>query len=181
MEPQAADLEMETGRPVDDPVTLFLVETIKEATCFVSLDYDADVVSCSQSAALQASYAFSSGNAVTLARERFQCVEPLFNASLSGDQPTLPSMITRSIALCDPAERDELWSNIVLCGGNTLLPNFPERLQQELMVMSPPNSVGLVVAPDRRNLAWLGGAIYANLDHCRDRYGDLFCNCVELS
>ena len=46
-------------------------------------------------------------------------------------------MATNSIDLTDIDLRKELYSNIIICGGNSLLPGFVERLQKKILDVAP--------------------------------------------
>ncbi len=45
--------------------------------------------------------------------------------------------IADTIRRCDPSIRRELWTNVVLSGGNTCFPGMVERLQGELDALAP--------------------------------------------
>ena len=67
-------------------------------------------------------------------------------------------IILNSVKKCDSGLQDELLSNIVVSGGNTMFPGMVERLQNELGQLTPPGVTTNVIAPrDRDKLAWIGG------------------------
>ncbi len=51
-------------------------------------------------------------------------------------------MVYRAITSSDTDLRKDLYSNIIVTGGNTLIPNFSERLHKELSEIAP--QVGLL-------------------------------------
>jgi hypothetical protein len=68
----------------------------------------------------------------------------------------LDALVARCVYACDMDMRQELLSNVVLCGGNTLFPGVPETLQARLVSMFPHPVV--IHAPESRGYAsWLGG------------------------
>jgi actin-related protein len=111
---------------------------------------------------------------------RFTVAESLFHSSLLTEEKLkllgLSSMEQyRSIVDCviDAVQRSDtdlkrdLYFNIILSGGTTLLPGFKERLEKELTerlhstfrVRVVTTSAGL----ERRNGVWIGGSILASL------------------
>jgi actin-like protein 6A len=78
----------------------------------------------------------------------------------------LPGLIYTSVSGCDMDLRPHLLNNIVVAGGNTLLPGFVDRLNQELAMLAP-SAKTRVHAPanstERRCSSWLGGSILASL------------------
>lgn len=78
--------------------------------------------------------------------------------------PALQEMVYQSIMKCDLDVRKDLYSNIVLSGGTTMLPGTPERLSKELQGLVPTGTKLNVAGPnDRRFLAWMGGSILSSL------------------
>lgn len=69
---------------------------------------------------------------------RFKAPEGLIKAEVMGvDSPTLPQLIKQAVMKCPMDSRREMWQSIYLSGGTTLLPGFPERLQEELKLIAP--------------------------------------------
>ena len=79
----------------------------------------------------------------------------------------LQSMVLDSISFCDPDVRKDLFSSVLLTGGNSLLPNLGARLEKELVALGPQTSKIKVLAQqaqlERRFSAWIGGSILASL------------------
>jgi actin-related protein len=41
---------------------------------------------------------------------------------------------------------------------------FPERIEKEIMQLTPERmKIGVVVPPERKSVAWIGGAVFASL------------------
>lgn len=76
-------------------------------------------------------------------------------------------MVLDAINSCDIDLKKEMFSNIVLTGGNSLLNGFVARLQGKLNDMAPPNSkVKMIAYPsttERKFSSWIGGSILASL------------------
>ena len=79
----------------------------------------------------------------------------------------LQTMVLDSISFCDPDVRKDLFSSVLLTGGNSLLPNLGARLEKELVALGPQTSKIKVLAQqaqlERRFSAWIGGSILASL------------------
>lgn len=82
---------------------------------------------------------------------------------------SLTELVTAAIAASDPDIRRELYSGIVLCGGSSLFPGLPERLQAELgqavpQLLSLKVKVLTGTSPsERQHASWIGGSILASL------------------
>ena len=73
-------------------------------------------------------------------------------------------MIVESISKSDIDIRRDLFQNVILSGGNTMLKGFQERVQKQLPDISPQNvKVKVLGGSDRRFLPWVGGSILSSL------------------
>jgi len=75
-------------------------------------------------------------------------------------------MIAEAIMRSDLDIRKELYANIVVAGGNTLIPGFVERVQQLVSENSTAGGKTKVIAHmqgERQLSAWLGGSILSSL------------------
>jgi actin-related protein len=43
-----------------------------------------------------------------------------------------------------------MWENVIVCGGSSMFPGFVERLQKELVALSPDNTTPVVKAAENR-------------------------------
>lgn len=60
--------------------------------------------------------------------------------------------------------RRELHANVVLSGGTTMFPGLPERLTNELQMLTTVNTkVKVIAQPERKYAVWIGGSILASL------------------
>ena len=119
-------------------------------------------------------YELPDGNILDVGPERFAASDLLFDPSELADQTNfnaepligLHQVIHNSISKCDIDLRRELYSNIIVTGGNTLLPGFTERLNKELLDSGPPQKIKLIAtnyAAERKYAVWIGGSILASL------------------
>ena len=78
--------------------------------------------------------------------------------------PAFHEMVYQSIMKCDLDVRKDLYTNVVLSGGTTMLPGTPERTLKELTNLAPSGTKLNVVGPaERQFLAWIGGSILSSL------------------
>ena len=76
----------------------------------------------------------------------------------------LPEMISTSISKVDIDIRSQLYKNIVLSGGNTLIKGVPERIINETKKAAPKNTKIAAFAPNsRKNSCFNGALIISNL------------------
>ena len=69
--------------------------------------------------------------------------------------------------------RKDLYNNIILSGGNTLLMNFPERITIEVQKIIPNNLIGklkVIHTSERKYSAWIGGSILAGLGNFQNMW-----------
>lgn len=156
--------DLETGRQ------------IKEQLCFVALDVEADERLASDTTTLVESFRLPDGAAVLVGRERFIAPEALFQPSLwNSEQSGLANAIFEVIQEADIDLRADLYCNIILSGGTSLLPGLHPRLEQDLnhrynhdiLKDDPTRSMGWkpqVYAPEsRHHLVFEGAALFADL------------------
>ena len=114
-----------------------------------------------QSSSIEKSYELPNGEYITIGSEQFKCPEPLFRPSFIGFSCCgICEDLNGSIMKCDV----DLYSNIVLTGGNTMFPGMADRIQKEITAMAPPTmNVKVIAPPERRHSVWIGGSIMASL------------------
>jgi actin-related protein 6 len=95
--------------------------------------------------------------------ERFSVPEVLFRPSDIGlRQAGLPEAILQAVQGCDVGLHAALYGNIVLTGGNVLLPGLGARLEAELRSRVPAHYAVRITTPaDPVDYAWKGGALLA--------------------
>ncbi|KAG9400325.1 Actin, aortic smooth muscle [Aphanomyces cochlioides] len=111
-----------------------IVREVKERTTFVAVDG-------SMPASESTSYELPDGIVVELRDERVRAPEVLFKPWLIGKEaPGIHESLLSTISKCDIDTRRDLYSNVVLSGGNTLFHGLPERLTNELNAQTPSSS-----------------------------------------
>ena len=125
-------------------------------------DIDEDITLASP---LEKDYKLPDGQTISVGSERYRCPEALFKTHLIGlEEAGVHEAVYNSITKCDVAVRKELYSNVVLSGGNTMYTGFARRLSNEVMNLAPNSMKVNVVAPPQRDYsAWVGGSVLASL------------------
>jgi actin-like protein 6A len=117
-------------------------------------------------------FEFPNGFSTSLGRTRFQIPECLFDPSQIVPTPTTQEFVGihqlahAAVQASDGDSRTLLYTNVVLTGGNTLLPGFADRLHYELNMLAPGIKVRLHAAGssgERKFGAWIGGSVLASL------------------
>lgn len=143
-----------------------LVRLIKEKSCYVASDPNVEETKCSygdEQIALK--FKLPDGKYITLSKDRFQVPEILFQPSLvSSESSSISEIVWQSISKLDTDLRPQLWSEILLSGGTTMLKGFGNRLLQELDKLNNSKcKVKIWAPPERKYTSWIGGSILAEL------------------
>ena len=76
-------------------------------------------------------------------------------------------MIVDNINACDVDIKKELYSNILMTGGNMLYGNLIGQVQNKVIELAPPNvkvrSVAVSLPAERKYTEWIGGSIVTSL------------------
>ncbi|RDW67126.1 actin family protein [Aspergillus mulundensis] len=99
-------------------------------------------------------------DALILGNERFTVPEILFTPSDIGMKSAgVPDMILQSLSVLPTGLHPAFLANVIVVGGNSLLPGFMERLEAELRQIASAECVVRVRRPkDPIRSAWLGGS-----------------------
>ncbi|KAI9189684.1 Actin- protein 6 [Blastocladiella emersonii ATCC 22665] len=141
----------------------YLVNVIKETTCFVSDDVDRDLAICQDAMydrarnPLLALYVLPDGTnqlagrvkapdenisadeqVLPMNHERFMVPEVLFNPSDIGiEQCGIAEAIVQAVTACPEEMRELMYDNLIVIGGCAALPGFEARLTDELRSLAP--------------------------------------------
>lgn len=137
------------------------VRMMKEKHCYVALDP-------SNEQPQTVVYNMPDGQAIPLSDERWKCPEALFspNAIVGLETSGVAEIVWNSISRCEIDIRRTLLSSIVLSGGSTMFPGFPERLRNEIKNYAPTATqanIKVVSSTNRQNAVWSGAQVFASL------------------
>eukprot|EP01084_Bolivina_argentea_P274662 468210_1 len=141
-----------------------IARDIKETLCYVTEEYEMDIPTENTAR----NYVLPDGQVITINSERYQTPEILFGPYMMGfmwsKHKGIHEMLYDSIQKCDNFIKNDLYENIVLCGGSTLFEGFPERVQKELKRLTDSSVTFSIIAPvERQFLQWIGGSILSSL------------------
>ena len=145
-----------------------IIREIKEKYSYVAFDYDQELANSQISTEKYEIYRLPDQTILTIQDERFVSPEILFRPQTIEDDG-VDKLVYDSIRACDGNIQKELFDNIVLSGGTTMINGFAERFTKEMQNLVQINENVNVIAPENRNnAAFIGGSIYANLPVFKD-------------
>jgi len=158
-------LLLEVGHSFSSSAEREIVRDIKEKTCYVALDFDAELKASQENANKEVQYTLPDGNIVTVGNQQFRCPEALFQPSKLGKEfPGIHELTFQSIMKCDVDVRKELYNNVVMSGGTTMFNGIAERVNKEIVALAPSTMKIKIVAPaERKYSVWIGGSILSSL------------------
>jgi actin-related protein len=152
------------GYTFDTPAEKETLRGIKEKLCYVAHDFDAEVKKAATSSEINRTYRLPNGKAIIVGNERFLCPELLFRPHIQGNGGIeVHKILFDTIMKCDINIRKDLFANIVISGGTTMCEGFADRLNKEITALNKVMNVKIFALPGRKDLAWVGGSIFASL------------------
>jgi len=174
-----ADLLEDRGHYFTSARDMDEIRLIKEKCCYVAGNYDLELQR--PESEILRKYKRENGDIVELGQERFKCPELLFNPSRLGildAQFALPSIISDVVMKCPLDTRVNLFSNMLLVGGGTLIPGIAQRLEQDVY-NTIVNEHGMKAARrgnikchnpvNRKYISWQGASIFCMTEGWSDR------------
>jgi len=143
-----------------------IARDIKEKLAYVAEDYDQAMAEAERSSvAIEKTYEMPDGAILKIGNERFRCGEALFKPSMIGvEADGVADLTYKSIMKCDVDIRRDLYNNIVLSGGTTMLPGIAERMTKDVQALAPSSiKVKVIASPERKYSVWIGGSILGSL------------------
>jgi actin-related protein len=146
-----------------------IINQIKEKYCYCSYDFETEIREEEEGRSLEKKFKLPDGEEVTIEFERLKTPEILFNNNLLDKKIQFKGLHGEcydSIQSCDLEMKKDLYSNIILAGGNTLFKGLPERLHKEIQKVTPSalaSKVKIIALPERKYAAWIGESILSSL------------------
>ena len=149
-----------------------IIRDIKE-TCLITNDeplkYDAEKDEFIPTSVNQELiYDLPDKKTINLSQDRNLILERVFNPVKEfPDFLGYHQMVNNAISQADLEIKKELYSNIFLCGGNTLFTGFPERFQKQITNTNKQTfKIKIITHPsntERKFSSWIGGSILSSL------------------
>lgn len=143
-----------------------IVQDIKETMSYIVADFAGGLKESEESHACEMNYEMPDGRKILVGNERFRCPEVVFQPRLcgKGDLKGFHEYLMDSIMKTQEDVQREMYTNIVLSGGNTLFDGLAGRLWNEVDLMKPASAtIHIDQQPARKYSVWLGGSILASL------------------
>ncbi|KAI8976537.1 actin family [Pilobolus umbonatus] len=170
--------EVVSFRSYDMMEEAYIMNDVKEQCCYLSKDMYKDLaVTRSKKNTILQEYVLpdfihskkghirtpgstlSQEQILVMNNERFMIPEILMHPSDIGiQQAGIAESIKQSVDACDKSLHGLLYANIVLIGGNSLIPGYKERIEQDLRPFVPIDYDIRIVTPDNPiTFSWEGG------------------------
>ena len=151
----------EKGYEFTTPLELELISEIKEKLCVLRADnkYKPREVDFKV-------HPLPDDSVVRLSTERYDIPEAIFDPKKIGlEQDGLHEIVFKSILKTNSDIRKEMFSNIILAGGNTLFENFQTRMKNEILELAPVKTpIDVVATKERQYSSWIGGRVIGNME-----------------
>jgi len=158
----------------DDESSFDVVRDIKEKLCAVKNGEDVleEKTDEEEQTSDDNTYELPDGRVISITeKERNTVAEILFEPQLAvgadkseKDYPPLHKMLYKSIQMCDSYLQRDLFRNVVLAGGTSMLKGFGERMRNELTKLSSGHQyMNVIQDSQRKYAAWIGGSMFASL------------------
>jgi len=149
-----------------------IVRDIKEKYTYCAMDFE-DEMKLFRTKNMTRKYVLPDGTVIKLGEEMFKSGEVLFDPELIGkEMDGIHHAVYNSIQSTDMDLRKDLFNNVVLSGGTTMIKNLDKRLEKELNILKPFKMKGVkIIAPaERRYSVWTGGSILSSLESFNDTW-----------
>lgn len=141
-----------------------IVRKMKEKLCYCvkDLEQEAKLFATKN---MSRKYSLPDGNTINVGDVMYLAPEVLFNPSLIGKEILgVHEAVTDSIVKSDINIRKDLYSNIVLSGGTTMIRDFDKKLDYEIQNLTTHKiDTKIIAPPERKHSVWIGGSILASL------------------
>lgn len=151
--------------PITDTMGREIMRDLKQKKCRVALDFQRELDTLDLDGVAEP-YDLPDGNVFYICNELLRAPEVLFTPSLLGKEfGGIHEQVYQSITRCDVALQPDMWRNIVVSGGGSLLPGLPNRLEKELKGLAPhmADEIRVVAITERHHGGWIGASIMGSI------------------
>ena len=163
-----------------------IAEKIKEKAFYVALDYEEELKKVEPF-----DYELPDGKHIIIKAPRIICPELLFKPGIAGIKVgiyNIAEACNNSIQKCEPSLREDLYNNIILSGGTSMLNGLPERFAKDIKALateSMKEKVKVISIPERKYADWIGGSILTSISYfeswlvTKDEYEEYGLNIIH--
>ena len=133
-----------------------LIKSIKEEVCYVAENYENEIPYVKPY-----SYTLPDGTKIVIKEQRIKCPELIFSPNkMNQGKEGIAEVCNNAIQKCDEDIRRDLYSNIIISGGNTKFKGFEKRFSFEFKKLIPIYRVFEVIdVKDKINAVWEGAKL----------------------
>ncbi|XP_074598686.1 actin-related protein 2 [Brevipalpus obovatus] len=159
------------------------VRLLKEQYCYIAYDVEKEQKLANETTCLTSNFSLPDGRVITIAGERFQAPEALFQPHLVNvESQGIAELVFNTINAAAIDLRSELYKHIVLSGGSTMYPGLPSRLEREIKQLYLANvlrwdtsnfskfKIRVEAQPGRKDLVFIGGSLLASVAKDIDQF-----------
>ncbi len=145
---------------------------MKEKMCAVAIDYEHVLSGSDPLSEEDRSYELPDGKIVQIDHIcRYNASEILFQPKLAGiDQYGIAELAFDSVEKCDEDLKHDLYNNIVVTGGTTLMPGFKERLERDIKIQAQNvtdiDRIRMYTDSHRKYACWIGKRRVKKVGQC---------------
>eukprot|EP01060_Flectonema_neradi_P008994 TRINITY_DN16437_c0_g1_i3.p1 TRINITY_DN16437_c0_g1~~TRINITY_DN16437_c0_g1_i3.p1 ORF type:complete len:421 (+),score=84.82 TRINITY_DN16437_c0_g1_i3:68-1330(+) len=148
----------------------FIGSYIKETLCQIAEDRESYEQAVADKEDVK-SLTLPDGVKVQLDSRRWDVAESLFNPGLlpgQEDQRGIHHLALESVRKCDTDIAPSLFQNVILSGGTSMTAGLPDRLETEMLELTPTEKIKVHASTERSQATWIGGSILASLPTFQD-------------
>ena len=145
---------------------------IRNSITYVAFNFEEEIQKAETTSECQMTLKISSADPVVFNKERFIIPELLFKPQNNGlNCEGIDKSIYESITKCKQDVQDELFSNIILSGGTSMLKGLKERIQKEITILSGnKKNIQVTTHPDKQYSAWKGASIFSSSETAKQSF-----------
>ena len=139
------------------------IRDIKEKSGYIPLNYHEELKSLKPY-----DYELPDGTHILIDEKRIKYpMSLIFNPELKWrEEKSFPQICNDLIMKFDEEDREKLFWNIVLSGGNSMFKGLPEKFDEEIKALAPSGyekKINIKAEPERKFYPWIGGSFFSDL------------------